>query len=161
MPRRNEHEFLEEILCGNRSAVEFCETVFRISQTIDDLIDADTDLDGNDVVNAFWQSLIELPANPFYRENEPYLRPLMALALQDWRDSAVLERGNIHGQTLAYVLRDQLTSIVIQCTYLLGGRDWMVSVSNRIRDHFHDESLNSYLTHLNGNAETGIERDEG
>lgn len=149
MPRQDEHAFLCRVLPNQPAAVAFCETLFRISQTLDDLIDRDRPVSDEAVVSAFWQALIELPANPFYRQHEPYLRPLMASALQDWRDSVTLERSSDrHHRTLAFVLRDQLTTLVIQCAYLIGGEAWMTQVSVPIRQHFHEDTLDDYLNDL-------------
>lgn len=153
MPRPDEHHFLCRVLPDAPAAVAFCETLFRISQTLDDLVDRDHPVSDDAIVSAFWQALIELPANPFYRQHEPYLRPLMASALQDWRDSVLLERsGDDHGKTLAFVLRTQLTGVVVQCAYLVGGEGWMNSVSEPIRRHFHDHSLEEYLADLEEEA---------
>lgn len=153
MPRPDEHAFLTQVLPQCPDAVAFCETLFRISQTLDDLIDKDQPVSDDAIVSAFWQALIELPGNPFYRRHELYLRPLMAGALQDWRDSVLLERGDDdHGKALAFVLRSQLTSLVVQCAYLVGGEDWMNHVSEPIRRHFHDHSFAEYLTDLEEEA---------
>ena len=154
MPRQDEHAFLCRVLPNHPAAVAFCETLFRISQTLDDLVDRDRPVSDEAVMSAFWQALIELPANPFYRQHELYLRPLMAGALQDWRDSVTLERsGDHHGRTLAFVLRDQLTSLVIQCAYLVAGEQWMNQVSVAIRQHFHEDGLDDYLTELEGGGQ--------
>lgn len=149
MPRSDEHQFLCRVLPNAPAAVAFCETLFRISQTLDDLIDKDRPVSDADLVSAFWQALIELPANPFYRQHELFLRPLMAGALQDWRDSVTLERaGDTHDKTLSFVLRDQLASVVVQCAYLVGGEAWMSQVSVAIRRHFHEDQLGDYLNDL-------------
>ena len=98
--------------------------------------------------------MVELPGNAFYRRHELYLRPLIASTLQDWRDSVLLERSESeHFKTLAFVLRDQLTSVVVQCAYLIGGETWMTQVSTQIRAHFHDEVLADYLSALSGETE--------
>ncbi|WXL27768.1 hypothetical protein WG219_10075 [Ectopseudomonas mendocina] len=149
MPRPEEREFLQHVLQQQPAPILFCETLFRISQTLDDLIDRDRPVSDDMIYAAFWEALIELPANPFYRTHEPYLRPLMAAALQDWRDSVRLERsGDYHCQTLAFVLRDQLTSLVVQCAYLVGGKGWMQQVSEDVRMHFHEDSLQGYIDGL-------------
>ena len=146
MPQPNERAFLQQVLQGQPAPILFCEMLFRISQTLDDLIDGDQPVTAAAVCRAFWDALIELPANPFYREHEPTLRPLMAAALQDWIDSTQLERaGDHHGRTLAFVLRDQLTSLVVQCARLVGGYEWMQQVSVDIRRHFHEDRLADYL----------------
>ncbi|MNZ74012.1 hypothetical protein D3C78_924460 [compost metagenome] len=142
------------MLQGQAAPILFCESLFRISQTLDDLIDGDKPVTGNAVYRAFWEALIDLPGNPFYRQHESVLRPLMAAALQDWRDSVTLERtGDHHGRTLAFVLRDQLTSLVVQCAGIVGGFDWMQQVSAEIRRHFHEDALDDYL----GEFKTGAE----
>ncbi|MDY7116611.1 hypothetical protein RAN53_09635 [Halomonas sp. SSL-5] len=160
MPRQDEHAFLQQALRQDAGAVAFCETLFRISQTLDDLIDGDKPVTGDVVVSAFWQALIELPGNPFYRQHEPYLRPLMAGALQDWRDSVALERsGSQHERTLAFVLRDQLTSVVVQCAYLIGGEAWMRQAGPAIRRHFHEDSLEDYLAELDPTQDPDYQAD--
>lgn len=155
MPRSDEREFLQHVLQGQHAPILFCETLFRISQALDDLIDKDRPISDDAIYEAFWEALIELPANPFYRAHEPYLRPLMAAALQDWRDSVRLERsGKHHSRTLAFVLRDQLTSVVVQCAYLVGGRDWMQKVSEEVRLHFHEDALRDYLDEFDAGRTT-------
>lgn len=153
MSRDSEQNFLAQVLQGDQHAVSYCETLFRISQTLDDLVDGDNPVTSDTVFNAFYDALVELPGNPFYRANEPTLRPMMRLALQDYRDSVLLEQQGGHGQTLAFVLRDQLTSIVVQCAGMVGGNDWMRQVSTSIRAFFHEESLQDYLVGLNGPAD--------
>lgn len=149
MPRSDEAQFLQMVLRNHGPAIRFCQTLFQISQTLDDLIDGDRGVPQATIISAFWKALIELPANPFYREHEPYLRPLMGAALQDWRDSVILERSDSeHYKTIAFVLRDQLTSVVVQCAYLIGGESWMESVGPQIRVHFHEDTLSDYLNDL-------------
>lgn len=145
-PTNPQHQFLMQVLAQNGHAVAFCETVFGISQTLDDIVDGDRAIAGTEVIQAFWDAMIELPANPFYRANETYLRPLLAQSLQDWTDSTVLERARSqHDATLAFVLRDQLTGLVIQCAYLVAGQQWMRQIGPVIRRYFHDEPLTDYL----------------
>ena len=149
MPRPNEAAFLHQVLQGNADAISFCDTLFQISQTLDDLIDGDKPVTHNATISAFWKAMVELPGNAFYRRHELYLRPLIAATLQDWRDSVLLERSESeHFKTLAFVLRDQLTSVVVQCAYLVGGEPWMTQVSTQVRAHFHDEVLADYLNEL-------------
>jgi hypothetical protein len=155
MNQNDEAKFLHSILRGNAQAVQFCQSLFEVSQTLDDLIDGDSKITQQVVISAFWKTLIEIPANPFYREHEPYLRPLMAMALQDWRDSVVLERSDSeHNKTLAFVLRDQLSGVVTQCAYLLGGESWMASVGPQVRQYFHDEPLSDYLKEFEAPGDT-------
>jgi hypothetical protein len=150
MQDSRERTFLRGVLQNDMSAVVFCESLFRISQTLDDLIDRDKPVADSTIHHAFFLALIDLPSNPFYRANDVHLRAMMASALQDWKDSVDLEReGDRHGKTLAYVLRDQLTSVVVQVAGIVGGYVWMQEVSVEIRRFFHDETLVDYIDKLN------------
>lgn len=154
MPQPNEREFLQQVLKDSAPAILFCESLFRVSQTLDDLIDGDRPVTHDAIYQAFWESLIDIPSNAFYRAHELVLRPLMASALQDWKDSVTLERdGSYHGKTIAFVLRDQLTSLVVQCAGIVGGFEWMQYVSKDIRLHFHEDTLQSYISDLQERAE--------
>jgi hypothetical protein len=149
MKKIKQHEFLMHVLRGNADAVNMCEQIFHVSQVLDDLVDQDKPVTSPTIIKSYWIALIELPLNPFYRRHELTIRPLMAGALQDWTDSATLEREpDSHSKHLAFVLRDQLTSLVIQCANLVGGYDWMQKVSVEIRKYFHDEILIDYINDL-------------
>ncbi|WP_299202586.1 hypothetical protein [uncultured Amphritea sp.] len=149
MPRKNEQEFLSQVLQGHSDAINMCCLLFKISQVLDDLIDKDRPVHDIDVVRSYWDALIYLPENSFYRRHEMSIRPLMAAALQDWMDATRLEKGHgHHGKHLAFVLRDQLTSIVIHCAGIIGGFDYMQGVSKDIRLHFHEDSLSDYMREL-------------
>lgn len=146
MPRDNEQQFLADVLQGDRSAIDFCNTLFKISQVLDDLIDGDKPVNGLEVFDSYWLSLIALPTNSFYQKWSPELRPLIASSLQAYLDSVQLERSpHLRLNTIAFVLRDQLTDIVVHCARLVGGVQWMRQVSGTIRDHFHEDELDEYL----------------
>lgn len=154
MPRSNESAFLHQVLPNSPAAVAFCETLFRTTHVIDDLIDKDRPVSDEAIFRAFWDCLFELPLNPFYRQHEPYLRPIVANGFQDWWDSVKLERaGDRHGRTVAFILRDNLTSVVVQCAYLIGGYEWMQRVAEPIRRHAHEDTLEQYLDSLQTEGE--------
>lgn len=149
MSTSKERQLLLYVLRGDMAAIEMCEQLFRISQVLDDLVDGDKPVTGSAIIETFWCALIDLPANPFYRRHEPTIRPLMAAALQDWTDATRMERGDDHhGKTLAFVLRDQLTSLVVQVAGIIGGYQWMQNVSEQIRRFFHDEPIAEYINNL-------------
>lgn len=144
-----EQHFLQNVLRNVQPAIAFCEALGRISQTLDDIVDGDKHVSAGAVIRSYWEALIELPENPFYRQHEGYLRPLMAAALQDWTDSTMLERtGQQHDASLAFVLRDQLAGVVVQCARLVGGYDWMRETGPLIRRFFHGERLDDYVAGL-------------
>lgn len=149
MPRHNEQEFLAQVLRGHRPAIALCNELFRISQVMDDLIDKDKPVSDEQIHNAFWGALVAIPSNTFYRECDLELRPLIASALQAYRDSVEFERSSMVRHTqIAHIIRDQLTDVVISCARLVGGVEWMREVSAQIRDHFHEEDYNTYMASL-------------
>ncbi len=145
MPRENESEFIHKVLKGNIHAVVFCQTIFRVSQVIDDLIDRDKDVDNRTIMNTFWTCIIELPNNPFYRKHFDFLNPLLQSYFNDWMDSYFLETTKSdHHQNIAFGLRASIGNILVQCAFLIGGYHWMREISIEVRDHIFEESLLEY-----------------
>lgn len=140
-----EREFLLDVLKGNPEAVEFCQTLGTISQAWDDAIDAGIT---SGISGAFVGALITLPANAFYREHIAQLQPLIQASIIDWLTANELERGSPHDKTLAFVLRDSLTAVVIQCAAIVGGLPWAIANAPRIRRAMQQEPLSHYLKGL-------------
>lgn len=141
----NEREFLLDVLKGNAEAVEFCQTLGVISQAWDDAIDTGAT---SEISGAFVSALITLPANPFYRDHFAELQPLIQASIIDWLTANELERGSPHDKTLAFVLRDSLTAVVIRCAAIVGGLAWAIANAPRIRRFFQQEVLSHYLRGL-------------
>lgn len=144
MPRQNEEEFLFWALRGHRQAVAFCQGIFRISQVWDDLIDRDRAVSDAQVNEAFWTALVSIPQNPFYAAHMIHLTPLLSQYIVDWMDATRLEGEGEHEESIAFVLRDSVGSIIIQCAYLVGGFEWMNQVSQAVREHIFEETLEQY-----------------
>ncbi len=146
-----QHEFLNQVLLGNKSAVDFCKILFNVSQVLDDLIDKDKEITDEEIFKSYWLCLIDLPSNPFYIKHAPMLVPLMQAFMVDYRDSVTLERAknynaqnNDHGKNIAFTLRDSIGSVVTHCALMVGGYDHMAAVSAQIRLFIFDESLEDY-----------------
>lgn len=148
MPRENEHEFLIEVLKGDIFAVDFCESVFRISQVLDDLIDKDKPVGDDEIIEIFWRAMIQLPNNEFYRRNFDILNPMLRAMMVDWLDANTLERGGDHEKSVAFVLRDSIGAIAIHSAYLVGGYAWGRKVSALIRSHIHEDTYEDYVRGL-------------
>jgi len=138
-------DFLGQALRGNQDAVNFCLLLGSISQTWDDLVDEDKHVGGAEVNAAFWNALVALPTNAFYRQHEQLLSPLVQGAITDWMDSNTLALGTRHEKTLSFVLRDRLSSVVVQCALIVGGYNWMLEIGPEIRRRLQAETLEEYL----------------
>lgn len=145
-----QREFLLDVLRSDWAAVDFVETVGRLSQVWDDVVDGDISEDQipETVNNMMHTALFVLPNNPFYRQNFVALNPMMQMIVNDWHDANALERGTRHDRTVAFVLRDRLASLVVQCASIVGGEAWARTVGPRIRRYFFDETLDQYLEGL-------------
>lgn len=142
-------ENLLEWACqGNREAIVFVSSFTFVAHLWDDLIDCDTVVDEDRINRAFWTALIEMPANPFYQRHFHNLQPVLRQIVIDWMDANELERNGYHERTLAFVLRSEINGLVAQVAYLIGGYDWMRTVSIETRRALHTETLNEYLTEL-------------
>jgi hypothetical protein len=139
-----EPELLRHALKGNVEAVNLCLTLFSVSQTWDDLTDGDKEVAPEAINAAFWNCLVALPSNKFYQLHEKTLGPLVQAAIVDWLTANDLEKGSEHDRTISFVLRDQLTGLVVQCALLIGGYEWMRTVAPDVRRYFHDETLEKY-----------------
>ena len=53
-------------------------------QVFDDLYDRD-EVSRQDILKTVWRVLVAMPANPFYKTNEPHLSPILANALFKWQ----------------------------------------------------------------------------
>ena len=147
MPRPDESAFLNQILLGDIDAIKYCQIIFRASQVLDDLIDGDK-VEDKAVINTFWEILIDLPKNEFYRANVDALVPMMQVFLQDWEDATNLEKEGDHEQNIAFTLRDTIGSLIIHVAHIVGGRDWGKAVALPVRKHVHEDSLKQYKEDL-------------
>lgn len=143
-----EEALLYGALAGDTAAIDLCQRLFRVSQVIDDLVDNDRPVSTKDMRMAFWDMLIEIPANGFYQKHFTYLHPIIAASFLDWNDATALETGTMHDRTMAFVLRDTIGQIIIHCALLIGGIHHATKWSIRVRRHIMNETLENYLSEL-------------
>lgn len=144
----NQHDFITYCLKGDAQAVQFCQNLFSITQIWDDLVDRDKPVDNDTINRMMWLAMIEIPRNPFYYQNSLALTQSMEIFMADWFDANELETGCKHEKSIAFVLRDSVGTIVIQCARIIGGYQWMREISADVRRFVYDESLDSYLKAL-------------
>ena len=89
---------------GDINAVELFIDLSSISEFYDDLVDADAELTYGEAVNVLRASMVDIQENPFYQENEHWIRPFLDMSIRQWLYANHIERegGNLE---LAYVLR--------------------------------------------------------
>jgi len=146
-----EKERLEKIswaLKENQAAVEFVLNLMFIARVWDDIIDRDKTITNDFINRMMWIALVEIPSNLFYSQYVHYLTPLIRDYINSWLDANNLEKGTEHDKHIAFVLRDMVGNIIIQCAYIIGGYDWMREVSPKIREIQFEEPLSKYMEGL-------------
>lgn len=136
-----ERELLLWALKGDPGAVLFVESLSRISQVWDDLIDGDATVPHGTINAAFREALTGIPRNPFFLAYRDQLLPVMDVVINDWLTANVLEKGSEDDKHVAWVIRDSLCALLTFCAQLLGGHEWAEQVSITVRRWTHDESL--------------------
>ena len=144
--REDQRQFLERVLLGDQSALEFCELLGQITQLWDDLIDRDKPTSDEEINAAFWNLFVALPRNEFYAQHFHTLNPLLQAAIVDWWDSNALQKSpRLTDKCAAYTLRDTLTTVVIHCARLVGGYDWMRQVSMDVRRWLYTDDIEDFV----------------
>jgi hypothetical protein len=144
-----EREFVRWALKGHEAAIAYCDIIFNASQMYDDFIDMDNPWNEEDIHSLMWSLLVDLVSNPFFMQFAPQLIPLHRQYLNDYRDSVILERdGSDHEKTISFILRDSVSTLVIQVAYMVGGKQWMDEVSLKARKVIYSERLETYKSHL-------------
>ena len=145
-----EQERTAYALKDNPYAIEFCNHFFYVCQLWDDLIDKDKEIDQKTISDCFILMLIEMPANPFFKQHSDYLSAAMMAGIIDWLDANDLEKGNDQQKMIAYTLRDSFNTVLLQCAYLIGGKDWVNEIRKEFRLEIFGEPIEKYLESLNG-----------
>lgn len=141
-------DFILYCLKGNQQAASFCQDVFSISQIWDDLVDRDNPVTDDQINRMMWKALIEIPRNPFFYNHSLELTQILEMVISDWLDANTLEKGTHHEKDIAFVLRDSVGTILIQCARILGGYEWMREISADVRRYVYNETLIDYKRSL-------------
>ena len=148
--RLNKHvPLLREFLKGDEAAVLFVVRVFRALHVWDDLIDKDKKVTDDEIHSVFWDMLIALPADPFYRAHLHLLSGTIVNAVLNWRIANQMEReGNEKDKSIAFILRGAYIDILSASAFIVGGIDWVNEIGPDIRRWAHEETFEEYLTNL-------------
>ncbi|UDW84626.1 hypothetical protein K7G91_000913 [Pasteurella canis] len=140
-----ELEFLKDVLLDNDDAIDLALSLGRASQFIDDIIDKDKPMSNAEIGIGFLNILINLPRNRFYLDHLPELTPILYTAMADYIASTEMENSdNDHTKNLAFVLRDSLIAVVIYLAGVVGGDMYGLTAASKIRNFYHDETLEQY-----------------
>ena len=112
--------FLKE----DKYALLFCLDLLYISHLWDDLLDRDKERTGEEINEAFIRSLWRIPSNPFYRQCQPALLPMMYNALVMWLESNSLTKNDKSSKATAFALDNAVIEIIHFCILIKGTIAW-------------------------------------
>ena len=121
---------------GNREAHLYLNIICRSARLIDNLFDDLNSWQDEDTYDLSHLLLVELPDNPFFMANRHSLLPLHLVSLNAWKDANSWETAEGVRRTYALVIRDTITELGLMVAHLVGGRDYLESVSLKVRELF-------------------------
>ncbi|TVU87428.1 hypothetical protein [Vreelandella titanicae] len=134
---------------GDKLAVEYIEIICDIAHKWDDLIDKDKALNDEEINKLFFDVLIKLPRNTFYRKNFEHLNSVLMNAISNWQIATQMEReGGDYEKSIAFILRSSYVDLITQAALLCGGNQWASKVGSEARAITHSETYEGYLKNL-------------
>jgi len=152
-----EQQIIAWALKDDPEAIAFCTMIFEASQVWDDLVDRDIPIEVEHINSAFWNLLVALPRNGFYRQHVDEITPIIMQSITDWHSANALEKGSDDEKNIAFVLRDSVSALLIHCATLIGGYTWARQVAVEIRKAIHNETLEDYKSSLGGSNTEEVE----
>lgn len=136
---------LMEYFKGDKSAVRLALQIARLSHIWDDLIDRDPVSD-DEINEAFWIALVDIPTNPFYQQFAGSLQPVIATSIINYVTANSYERSKERAKLeLANVLRYSVADVILLMAILIGGREWGMRVAPELRMLCQKDTLSNYL----------------
>lgn len=134
---------------GDKLAVEYIEIICDVAHKWDDLIDKDKALSDDAINKLFFDMLIKLPGNTFYRKNFDHLNSVLMNAISNWQVATQLEReGGDYETSIAFILRSSYVDLITQAALICGGNKWACQVGKEVRKITHNETYEGYLKNL-------------
>ena len=153
--RLNKHiPLFSQFLLGNREAVNFVVRIFRALHVWDDLIDKDKPVADDEIHSVFWDLLVGLPTDEFYRTNLNLLSSTLVNSIVNWHIANKLEReGNEKDKSIAFILRGAYIDVLSASALIVGGLDWAREIGPDIRRWAHEETFDQYLNNFDKECE--------
>lgn len=135
---------LTEIFQGDTDAVQLLVMVREISHVWDDLIDGDKPVSAAAVHRTFWQAIVGLQLNPFYRKHQGELLAVLECGILNYLASCCLERTPGHQRQLAHTARYQAGDVALVIARIVGGLDWAMVVGPELKLLLHTDRYEDF-----------------
>jgi hypothetical protein len=141
-PRESLAAFFNDHLALPPEACVWLLQLWDVIQVFDDVADKD-DIARSDLESAIFASLVDLPANPFFRANQTVLLPVVAAMILKWKASDDAERAQ-HADEKSFVWRAGYYDVVLQVVLLCHGSKTAMSIARFVMDMY-GESFADYV----------------
>lgn len=133
-------QLMIEVAKGDAAAFQWMWDFWCFTHVIDDLVDKDKPVSGEEAAKALAQFVTALSLNHFYVRNVMSLYPLIVSACNRWVDGDLLDKSEktkdrIHSE----VVRCGDVDIFLHVAFLVGGWDHMRNISMKVR--MYDKNL--------------------
>ncbi len=129
-------EIIKEASGKNPFAADYLWNLACISRTIDDVYDGDQNLTREGILRAIQYLLVELPFNPFFKQNRDTLQSQHVSMYNAWMAANEWENGDEIDRIYSHVWRDSYHEIVPLVALITQGPDKMEEISSKIRTLF-------------------------
>ena len=137
---------------GDPLAIQWVLDFHDVVELFDDLIDKDKEISDERVIRVLWESMVDMPRNPFFQANSHILLPLISQGIHWWLDANNLEdKGDDHSLHMSFVLRGACTGLIQVVIELVHGRNAMRKVSKDVVEFFGSETFSEYADKIRAN----------
>lgn len=134
---------------GDKAAADYVELICDILHVWDDLIDKDKEVSSDGINKLFFDVLVTLPRNAFYKKHFEHLNSVLVNSISNWLVATKLEReGGDYEKSIAFILRSSYVDLVTQAAFLLGDQKWACKVGEEVRRFTHGETYEGYVENL-------------
>lgn len=112
---------LKESFAIQGEAHDWLMSLWNAIQVFDDMADGDMP-DREDLIAAICDTLVHMPANPFFEANKAVLLPLIAVAILKWKAADDAEREGKPDE-MSFAWRAGFYDIVLAVVQIIHGRD--------------------------------------
>lgn len=135
-------ENLQRVFGLPQAAVDWLIMLYEALQVFDDVADGDAVL-RKDLDSVIWNTLVAMPANPFYAANAGHLGPLMASMILKWQASDKAERSG-ESDAVSFVWRAGYYDMVLAVVLLCKGPQYATENAQLVMN-LYGESFDAYM----------------
>lgn len=144
----NDIEFLTFAMRGDMDAVGLVLSVVKITDVWDNLVDKDKPVSDEEINQAFWLALVEIPKNPAFRRYQLDVTTVISTGIINWHVANKLQNGDDHAKQIAHVIRYSISDITLYLASAIGGPEWAAEVGPELRLRSQKDKLENFMKEM-------------